>query len=83
MSASQVRIRFGSAIAEKTDNAYFTLPTKAGMTASQLRSELSARYPEAAPLLKSALIFANGSALDETDPIPEGEIVVLNAVAGG
>lgn len=83
MSVAQLRLRLGAAIAEKTGNAYVSLPKKADMTASQLRNELSAMYPEVAPLLKSALIFANGSALDETDLIPEGEIVVLNAVAGG
>ena len=83
MPQPQLRIRLGSAIAEKTGHAYITLPRQDNMTASQLRNELSSMYPEVQTLINMAVIFANGSSLTEDDPVPEGEIVVLNPVAGG
>lgn len=83
MAQPHVRIRLGSAIAEKAGRAYITLPRHDTMTASQLRSELASLYPDVEPLITMAVIFANGTSLTDNDVLPEGEIVVLNPIAGG
>jgi len=83
-SASLIRIRFFSAIAERLNRQELEIPYTQGLTVGDLRAILTDRYPEAQDLWKISAFAVDEVYASDDDPIaPEALVAVIPPVSGG
>jgi molybdopterin converting factor small subunit len=80
----RVTIRFGAALSPASGQSRLIVTVAAGATIADLLSALSDLHPELALALPSALTIVDGSHVDPTRLLNNGEeVALLCAVAGG
>ncbi|RKQ88582.1 MoaD/ThiS family protein [Brockia lithotrophica] len=84
MSASSVRVRLFSAVAERVGAREVEVPYREGITVGEIRSALAERYPEARDLWEVSAFAVDEAYASDEDPVSPGSLVaVIPPVSGG
>jgi molybdopterin converting factor small subunit len=79
-----VHVRLSGELAQKVGLARLTITLSDGSTVADLREQLQAQHPAAAPQLALAVPVIAGQHVDWTKPLPsDQEVAFLLPIAGG
>lgn len=81
---NSITILFFATLRDRTGARQIEMELPHGATVADLRSEISKRYPQAAPAIGSALVAVNREYAFDEDPLPgAAEVAVFPPVSGG
>ncbi len=81
---NQIKVLFFATLKDHTGTSHMIVQLPHGATVADLRSDISKRYPQAAPVIKTALASVNHEYAFDEDAIPaDAEVALFPPVSGG